>query len=418
MPTKITDHKQLEKVYNYPFIEAFVRRRSRRLGLGSKIDHGPLTYKSSKEPIPLNSLETALVCYAGGGSTGVALGDGDLTHGINAMMQWSSRTFASPCNNHQTKLLFTNDAGIYVYKPREAQKIAEVTTLDDLKERVQDFDKEVIKVKDGRLEIPDGPPALLMLNKGMVNRPGQTVFMPIVHPSYELIDMAMTAFQYEHWNIVDDNGKPAGTEKWVDKLKLGLKIPISVLEKNLLVGCSLEAGFMCQNIMLMAQALGLGAFPLSGFTPIIAMGGTPVTKGCGFRFTTDKKRMPNPVGIDGVLEGYCPPYKNMNEAVDTIIEQKFGSCGIFTTASKQIPYLNKTSVTEVDKIPDDVIQCTKDFCNYVYESYGRFPGTVDSMSMPIWVVVHHIDIDFYGKFYPSEAVTETQRNHMADWHSS
>jgi hypothetical protein len=30
--------------------------------------------------------------------------------------------------------------------------------------------------------------------------------------------------------------------------------------------------------------------------------------------------------------------------------------------------------------------------------------------------VHHLDIDFYEKYFPSEVITEAQRNHMAEWH--
>jgi hypothetical protein len=180
----------------------------------------------------------------------------------------------------------------------------------------------------------------------------------------------------------------------------------------------LEAGFISQNILLAAQAMGLGAFPPTGFNPLIVMGGTPVTRGLGFRYTTDKKGFPNPVGIDGFIEAYCPPYKSLDEAVDQIVRSKFDSGGIFSPDAQPTPFRDQTAIAKgMDRIPDEVIQCTKDFCNYVYNKYGRFPGTVDSTVIPMWVVVHHLDLDFYKRFYPSEAITENQREHMADWHS-
>jgi hypothetical protein len=421
MMTKEHSQRQLvEKAYNYPLLQALIQRRSRRFGLGCEIEHGPLKYKSSKDSVPLSLLETALLCYAGAGSTGLALGDIDTTHGSNTLMHWSSRSFPSPCNNHQTQLLFTDDNGVYLYKPTEAIKVVDIETLDDLLERVQGFNREVIRLKDYRLDIPDGPPALLMLNKSTVNRPGQMVFMPVVHPTYELINMALTCFQYEHWNFVDDDTrKPAGTEKWVSKLKLGLKVPISIIEKNILVTCALEAGLACQNILLMAQALGLGAFPLGGYTPIVVMGGTPVTRGLGFRFVPDKSGFPNPVGIDGFLEGYCPPYMSIDEAVEAVVKQKFGPAGIFTPEAEPTPYLDQKTISKgMEPILEDVVQCTKDFCNYVYEKYGKLPGTVDSMSLPMWVVAQHLDLDFYERFYPPAAITQNQRTHMREWHSA
>ena len=42
---------------------------------------------------------------------------------------------------------------------------------------------------------------------------------------------------------------------------------------------------------------------------------------------------PNYVGIDGVLEGLCPPYVTaMGAAVDQVIEEKFGPGGTYADA--------------------------------------------------------------------------------------
>jgi hypothetical protein len=39
--------------------------------------------------------------------------------------------------------------------------------------------------------------------------------------------------------------------------------------------------------------------------------------------------LPNPVGLDGILEALCPPYiTSMNEAVDRVYEEKFGPDGV------------------------------------------------------------------------------------------
>ncbi|MDD5038397.1 MAG: hypothetical protein PHN78_03675, partial [Dehalococcoidales bacterium] len=288
-----------------------------------------------------------------------------------------------------------------------------------LEKRIKEFDKEIIKIKEGRLEISDTPPTLSPLSLGTMNRPGQTMFMPVIQPAYEMINLLLLHFQYQHFcYIEDETGKPAGIEKWVSKLKLDLKVPLSVLEKSLLQACSLEAAFIAQNILLSAEAMGLGAFPTSSYNPLIVMGGTPLTRGLGFRFTTDKKGMLNPVGIDGVIEGFCPPYKSFDEAVDFIANSKFGPGGIYTPEAKPTPFADHASfVSGLDRIPDDVIQCTKDFCNYVYGKYGRFPSRIDTMSMPIWVGVHHIDQDFYKKYYKPEVISKNIREHLADWHS-
>lgn len=422
MAQKSKDRAQLEEIYNYPLFKALIHRRSRRMRLGHEIPFGPLKYKSDKQAVALSKLETALLCFAGAGSTGLALTEVVPGYGSNAMMHWSSRTFPSPCNNHRTRLIFSNDDGVYLYQPREAEKIVAVETLEDVEERVRTFDDEVIKLKDGRLDLGPKPPATWTANTGMVNRRGQVLFMPIVDPAYELIDMALLTIQYDHYQFYDDiTGKPAGIDKWIDKLNLNIRVPLSTLDRYAAIGCSLEAGFICQNILLMAQAMGLGAFPFSGFVSLIVMGGTPLTRGLGFRFTTDKKGLPNPVGIDGVLEGYCPPYKTMDEAVDAIVKAKFGPDGVFTPKTKPAPFPNFANIAEAmttDRIPDDVVQCTKDLCNYIYKTYGRFPAMNDTMNLPLMLTVHHIDTDFYKKFYLSGAVSENQEKHLAAWHSA
>ncbi|HXF52052.1 MAG TPA: hypothetical protein VNM43_10255, partial [Dehalococcoidia bacterium] len=33
-----------------------------------------------------------------------------------------------------------------------------------------------------------------------------------------------------------------------------------------------------------------------------------------------------------------------------------------------------------------------------------------------WVQAHHLDLDFYDRYYPEGAYTETQANHMRLWH--
>jgi hypothetical protein len=44
----------------------------------------------------------------------------------------------------------------------------------------------------------------------------------------------------------------------------------------------------------------------------------------------DRWPYPNPTGLDGVMEGYCPlHHKNMRDAVDALCERKFGPGGPF-----------------------------------------------------------------------------------------
>jgi hypothetical protein len=62
------------------------------------------------------------------------------------------------------------------------------------------------------------------------------------------------------------------------------------------------------------------------------------------------------------------------------------------------------------------LACTKAVCNYIYETYGRFPGTSDAMHL-MWVMqAHHIDTEYYDRFFGTEAYSSTHAAHMACWH--
>ena len=55
----------------------------------------------------------------------------------------------------------------------------------------------------------------------------------------------------------------------------------------------------------------------------------PAVPGLGFRFDTDERwPYPNPTGLAGVMEGYCPPhFREMRAAVEAVCERKFGPGG-------------------------------------------------------------------------------------------
>jgi hypothetical protein len=42
----------------------------------------------------------------------------------------------------------------------------------------------------------------------------------------------------------------------------------------------------------------------------------------------------------------------------------------------------------------------KAICNYIFETYGRFPGGTDAMHLMWFIKAHHIDTDFYDRFSP------------------
>ena len=411
--------ERIASVYQSSLVEALAHRRSRRFALGGQLTCGATQYFSTYEPVPLTKQELALLCWAAAGSTGLVLSDIDSQLGCSTQVRHPGWTHPSPCNSHTTRLLFMNDDGVFLYRPRQATKPVHIENEADLAVLSESFDQDVVQIQDKRIDIPET--GYVRLNMASSNRPGQTLFMPVVNPNYEIINSLFVMVQYEGYKIVDDvTGKPAGIDKWVDKLKLTKAAPLSYFMNLCVNAISFEAAFMTQNLLLMAETLGLGAFPHAGYVPIIIMGGTPMTRGLGFRFTTDKQGMPNPVGLDGVkeLEGMCPPYyKSMGDAVQVVHDSKYGNGAIFSADNPVSPFLDQKAFAEgMGKVPDEVVECIKDLCNYAYERHGRFPTAYDTLSIPVYVGVHHVDLDFYAKFYKDSLISYSVRNHMTNWH--
>ena len=123
----------------------------------------------------------------------------------------------------------------------------------------------------------------------------------------------------------------------------------------------------------------------------------------------------NPVGLEGVFEASCPPYyPSMDAAVDALFPPP--SQGSNETG----PVPHRISESEYRagaiQISAEGLACTKAICNYIYDTYGRFPGGTDAMHL-MWVMqAHHIDTDYYGRFFGLGAYGAAHATHMATWH--
>jgi len=254
--------------------------------------------------------------------------------------------------------------------------------------------------------------------------PGTTLFIPVSDITLEFINLMITQIADLGLNFVDDlhDNRPCGTEKWVEKglLRKTSAVPLSYMERLIEVELASEAAFMLHNMSLAMQAMGLGGWLFGGLSPPVVMGVTPLARGLGFKFSMGKNPAfpPNPTGIEGLFEAHCPPhYESMEEAVDDVIDRKWGPRGIFTAGAGKTPFKNSDAVlNQIPRPGDDVIRCVKDICNYIYDTFGQFPGTVESMHAGLFLQAQHADLDFYDTYYPEGAYTETQRHHNSVWH--
>ena len=59
------------------------------------------------------------------------------------------------------------------------------------------------------------------------------------------------------------------------------------------------------------------------------------------------------------------------------------------------------------------LECLGEVAQYVYDTYGRFPGTIPTMMAGPYVQAQHIDLEFYDTHFQPGAYLETHRQHMA-----
>ncbi len=419
----------LDRAVEHSFYDAVFQRRSRRFGLGMEIEKGPLRYKSRHDPVPLSELEEAILVWTGLGIKNINLSDFPPHVGLDLEMQFTSKTIPALGDVHRTELFYTNDEGLYMIKmhdkrPEDFEGLEKMTRRERTDRILELFRESKIRLSDGRADLPSKPPGIAAHNLWNVNKPGTTVFMPVTDLSACIINLYFFYMRPDHrFNFVDElHGlRPPGTAGWLEKgfLDASKRMPLVEAELRFANGYIAEQAFMGQNMVLALQTLGLGGWLFSGFASMFMLGGTPFHRGLGFRFATPKIQgdsgNPNPVAVgrDDLFQAFCPPYyEDMGEAVEAFNDMKWTNW-----ESHKLPYKDPTGVLgEIERPSRDEIQVVKDICNYVYDTYGRFPAFSDPMFLRFMVQAHHLDLDFYDKYYPPGAYTEAHRNHFRNWH--
>ncbi|KKK97446.1 hypothetical protein LCGC14_2652660, partial [marine sediment metagenome] len=97
--------------FESPLFSTMYRRRTRRFPQGGRLasKRAGLNYDSSEQPVPLNDIETAILCFAAAGITGVTTEE--IRH-LLGHLTVIGRTAASPCASLTIHLFFSNDNGV------------------------------------------------------------------------------------------------------------------------------------------------------------------------------------------------------------------------------------------------------------------------------------------------------------------
>ena len=418
-----------EDMMSFGLIEALLGRRSRRFFMGAEIPDGVFAYTSRHKPFPLTELEKFLVVAA-------CSGNSSWHHMIYRAQRYApflsnyagaagGRTFPSSAGFHTSQTFFTDDEGVYLVEMRDAPAFAERTAEGalDLDAFVSNVRKRVRKIQDGRLRIPSEVPYTEAHNTWVFNKPSTLLVFPVGDLSQHVLLNVCYMLQ-NGLVLYDDINRRAipGIEQFKDLVDVEKVWPITYVEQWSLSELTVELATSCYAGALMLQAMGLGGWMFNGVDPFALLGasGEPDVPGLGFRYDQDERwPYPNPTGLAGVMEGYCPPhYPDMRAAVEAVCERKFGPGGPFHPDTPG-PWKDSRKVRSSAQVHDERFRkCVALQAQYVYDTFGKFPGTVPSMFLIMYLQAHHLDLDFYDTFFKPGAYLKTQAAHMAQWHAA
>jgi hypothetical protein len=435
--------KQVNSFETFALLDAMINRRSRRFAPGMTLDGGPLSYRSKLAPEPLTEEEEAALAFAACGITGHALaelpyraGEEKESGGGNIMTHFIGRTVASGDAMHNCTVFVINDQGAWLLKrpqdyPREliSQLVADANA-----HRLVDIYRQMrVEIADRRVEVPKEIPFVAPFNKWSANMPGTTYFLPIAELSALYINVLLSAFDHEFaFFLVDDHRgyQPAGIAQFArsagghlaDDPRSGRVATISFIETWVCEFVAIEQGAMHQNLGLMSSALGLGGFPHFAAHPFI----WPQVLGFRMENMSFNKLIgapteapgdlpvPTPVGLerDGkiLIRPFCPPYyRDMEEAVLAFVNYKYAAGGgTFRDGGGSTAWRNGEAVqSEIPRYSDEAIAATIQYCQYVFERYGRFPVNGGPFRTLLAYQAHRLDSDFYSRFYRDDVIPES-----------
>ena len=470
-------HPGLRELFSYPLMSAIFDRRTRRVARGTSIVSGPISYSSPNKPAPLSPLEEAVLVVSTGltGSTTM--------HDVPAKNQDGSDRFSAPLiniisrsassidNAHAVSFFLINDEGTWLIKHARNQEA--LSLLSQLPPRWEDWSETdwlsaarnvKHKLYSERLDFPRHWPYYFIWNRQISNRPGTTILLPIVDLTRQFINVIISLLSEEDGQrplFVDDwqrfrprtlldlgawfgsllgfipnisyqliGGASRARGKW-----LNTDAPAPIGYANTL-RTDYETFFQLQNLMLIAQGMGLGAWIHAAVGAPYVFERDPANGKFGIEFRMQKaktiprwRRSPplpttldNPIGIDGVLESLTPPYvKSMNDAVDRVIEEKYGPAGtygdhaIFDRAYKKGEYGDAFLKMASRRPTPQAVEYAKEICNYIYDTYGRFPAHVNAFHVPgVWLQFSHLELEFYDKYFDA-GLYQRQAAHDQLW---
>jgi hypothetical protein len=422
MSLLISDHERaaLADLARFPLLAAMTGRRSRRFPVGGQIPSGALAYTSRRPVQPLSEVERALLISVVGGVTGWNFG---ITHHPgyapsfpNYSGSATGRTFPSAAGFHTSQLFFTDDTGIYLLPSRDERP----SEVDSIEAWISHTAQTSVRISDTRLELPREEPYMEGHNTWIGNHPGSLLAFPVADLAEHLMEN-LWFFAANGYPVVDDiNGrKIPGLGRFSSLAHVNDPLPLSFVEQYTITEASAELAIAANNGVLALQAMGLGGWTYDGLDRLSVLGGSgdPRAPGLGFVADHDDRwPFPNVTGLPGYFETLSPPHvPSIAAGVEKLVARKFSAGGPFHPDTPG-PWSDSVKVRGSALPAEGIQELVTSEASYIYDTFGKLPGTVPTVHVLMYLQAQHLDTDFYDELFGPGAYLGTHADHQARWH--
>ncbi|WP_420412404.1 hypothetical protein [Roseibium sp.] len=392
--------KGFSSFLSYPLMLALSGRRSRRVSRGIQANSGRSGDQRGTNDDALTAFETKIVLSCVAGSTSwihfVEMNPDYPLKAEHIPSDLMGRTYPSAGGWYPTTFFFTDDTGVHVLSRSVEAPLPD--TVEEVNGPNIDLAGFTTKLTSNRLRI--APEYISAHNLKYANVEGSLLILPVCDMSQIVLEM-IALLVVNGGTVVDDIAQQRLPNIHDLEVKLDLQraMPVSAIERNALTLAASEMAIACHNGMLVLQAMGLGGWMFSGFDSAGVLCGSRRGRKNGLGFRSMKhsgNSTPNIVGLDGILEGYCPPYyEEMDCAFDSLLNNKkaFIEAHLQREGHLRKDYDNIT--TSGFGLSEAQTEVVKGIATYMHSKYGRFPVTVPTMFLHNMLQAHHIDLDYY-----------------------
>nr|VDG64690.1 Uncharacterised protein [Streptococcus thermophilus] len=419
------DRENLDRLAQFPLLDAINGRRSRRFPLGGHVPAGPLAYQSKHDIQPLSDLERAIILATVAGVTGW---HHSITHHPGyapKLPDYSGsavgRTFPSAAGFHIADFFFTDESGTYALSTRDATPEVPFNENEGFTEaRLNSVLRRVRKLSDDRLWIPREEPYLEGHNTWIANHPGSLLIAPVSDlAQHTLANLAF--FTRNKYVIYDDiNGREIpGIKEFGDIARVDDPLPLTFLEQYSQTEATAE--LMSSTLLghLVLGALGLGGWSFDGIDRLTFLAAPGVRMSRASASTSKKMNAGRCRTPSARRTSSRPTARPITRRWPTLSTPSLSASTVRRPFHPDTPgpWTESRAIRSQAAKPDErFTELMKLQATYIWDTFGKFPGTIPTVWIMNYLQAQHLDTDYYDEIFNPGAYLSTHAEHQQRWH--